>query len=933
MKDGKTPVFNERAWGIQVISEINRLVSDRSVHSYIKSAGGEFGTPQKGASTLFPDVLLFGDASERLIIQGWELKTPETDIADTRLIANAKEKARRMSTASFLVWNGRVAVLYVLGSGGEWSERCRWTDSGISSRELLAKHPEVWKATLKSIIQKIDELVSKGPMFKATGTADQLDSLVSAVLNVVLTPIEESLRKHYVENGKFRATLDAWWMSVKGEHPDLNASSSDAALSVRALETAYHWAFRILFVHYMKTFERDAWKVDDFDDATDSASFDKFCDGLSSKHDFALMLRSRPDLQHLPEAAWKEFAAFNKLLSSVRIGSFPQTELHGIVQQLQSRYRMKALGQFPTPKRLADLLARLVLNDAENDVVLDPCCGTGTLPRAIMDERRRLGVSEELCYRNTWAGDRFNAPLQFATLALSSGNNMSEIIRLFRKDALSLTVGDEISFSDPRTGALVRERMPRFSAIVVNPPFIRFEYWKDNYVGDADMVRSALALAKDAKADFLVPIVLHLAELLAPGGTLGVILTNAWLGAGWASTFRHELASRFDFEYVVGSMNGRWFENAKVVTNLIVLRRRQECKGSEQGSHPASSVTFALTKKHISEWTDDYLGNVVSGIVANGGSTDCFLARRQTPDVMSMVNKMELAWTACFAPLEWLAEIRTKLKPVSDFFSVARGERRGWDKMFFPDAEGAASIERRFLAPVVKSASSVASMIAVADGVAFCCGETIEELRRSKCVGALAWIERFEREVNGTGKPLPKVLARAGQQWYEMSATTKADMAVSMNPGERLFFMRMSEPTFVNQRLIRLTKKDESVDIELCHALLCSFVGNFFLEALGFGRGEGVLDLNATKLKDSLQMLNPRLLSNGRAKAVKKAFAKLAARPVKRFEEECCSKDRLNFEHAVLKAYGCESLYEHMLTAVTTLHRLRLASVRSSKIH
>ena len=53
MKSGKTPVFNERAWGIQIISEINRIVSDKSVNYCIKCAGGEFGTAEDGASTLF----------------------------------------------------------------------------------------------------------------------------------------------------------------------------------------------------------------------------------------------------------------------------------------------------------------------------------------------------------------------------------------------------------------------------------------------------------------------------------------------------------------------------------------------------------------------------------------------------------------------------------------------------------------------------------------------------------------------------------------------------------------------------------------------------------------------------------------------------------------------------------------------------------------
>ena len=670
MKNGKTPVFNERAWGIQIISEINRLVSEKAVNYCVKCAGGEFGMAQEGASTLFPDVLLFGDASAHLIIQGWELKTPETDIADVKLLANAQEKARRMNTISFVVWNGRVAVLYVLDPDGEWRESCRWTDPEITSRETLGRMPEVWKATLRSIILKIEELVSKGPILSATGTADQIDSLVTAVLNATQNPIEESLHKQYVSSVKFRASLDAWWMSVKGEHPDIKASSEEAAVSVKATETAYHWALRILFVHYMKTFEHDAWKVDNYDDATSPSEFDKFCNELSAKHDFALMLRARTDLQTVPDAAWREFAAFNKLLSSVHIASLSQPELHNIVQQLQSRHRMKALGQFPTPKRLADLLARIVLNDAEKDIVLDPCCGTGTLSRAVMDERRRLGVSEELCYRNTWASDRFSAPLQFATLALSSGNNLDEVIRLFCKDALSLTVGEEISFTNPRTGALVKEKLPRFSAIVVNPPFIRFENWQDNYAGDTDTVRSALALAKDTKADFLVPIVLHLANLLLPNGMLGVVLPNAWLGTGWSRTFRQELARHFDLEYVIGSMNGRWFDNAKIVTNLVVLRKREEDDHSKLDCADGS-VTFALTEKPIAQWTDDYLGGVVSGIVANRAASNGFSMKRQSSDIIHAVDELGLAWTACFAPLDWLAEIRTKLVPVTNFFAVA----------------------------------------------------------------------------------------------------------------------------------------------------------------------------------------------------------------------------------------------------------------------
>ena len=141
MNNTKELIFNERAWAIQIISEINKIVSDKSVNYAVKSAGGEFGTASTSSTVLFPDVILFGDARESLIIQGWELKTPETDIGNVHLMENAKEKAHRMKTTSFVLWNGRIAILYVHDTLKGWQEFHRWTDHEISSREELGKKP------------------------------------------------------------------------------------------------------------------------------------------------------------------------------------------------------------------------------------------------------------------------------------------------------------------------------------------------------------------------------------------------------------------------------------------------------------------------------------------------------------------------------------------------------------------------------------------------------------------------------------------------------------------------------------------------------------------------------------------------------------------------------------------------------------------------
>jgi hypothetical protein len=86
---GKTELrYNERSWAIDIISYINSIVQKNAP---IQKAGGEYSIA-KDSQVLFPDVLLFGDQSSGNILQGWELKMPDTLIDDLALINNASTK-------------------------------------------------------------------------------------------------------------------------------------------------------------------------------------------------------------------------------------------------------------------------------------------------------------------------------------------------------------------------------------------------------------------------------------------------------------------------------------------------------------------------------------------------------------------------------------------------------------------------------------------------------------------------------------------------------------------------------------------------------------------------------------------------------------------------------------------------------------------------
>jgi hypothetical protein len=112
--------YNERSWAIDLIGHIKSLAL--SNNRSIKDAGGEQTIRVDGGS-LFPDVLLFGDRETARILQGWELKMPDTSISDNEFRRNAEIKANALGLDSFLLWNVSQAHLYVRNAANNGFDR------------------------------------------------------------------------------------------------------------------------------------------------------------------------------------------------------------------------------------------------------------------------------------------------------------------------------------------------------------------------------------------------------------------------------------------------------------------------------------------------------------------------------------------------------------------------------------------------------------------------------------------------------------------------------------------------------------------------------------------------------------------------------------------------------------------------------------------
>lgn len=455
--------------------------------------------------------------------------------------------------------------------------------------------------------------------------------------------------------------------------------------------------------------------------------------------------------------------------------------------------------------------------------------------------------------------------------------------------------------------------------------FVPFEIIKDDdlqLINEIiEEVRNNTNVNLSRRSDLYCFIIFALHKLIENSGRIGVITSNSWLGTSWGKEFFKALNEYFEVNQIHISGDKRWFDNAQIVTTILVLTKKAEIVSPENNT----LMSFYKWNKSLSEIENEpEFSDIIvrSALLDRELNSDVIELSRYTHQQIEDLQNLNISLNALFHNVTWLLDIKEKLIPINEVFTVFRGERRGWDDMFYPvDGHG---IEPICIKRVLKNARRVTSLFAEADNDAFCCSFSKEELRQQNLIGTLNWIQRFENGVNGTGRPLTEVLKRSNMYWYEMRDTATADICTTMNPDQRLFFAKFEEPTFINQRLIGLKKKPNYQDIELYHALLNSIIGMFYIEAIGFGRGLGALDINNTTLKNAF-MLDPKQVSDENRIEILNKFAVVCRRDVMNTMQEIEQADRAEFDTAVLRAFDIESIYPDIKNSVISMQKSRLS--------
>ena len=116
--------------------------------------------------------------------------------------------------------------------------------------------------------------------------------------------------------------------------------------------------------------------------------------------------------------------------------------------------------------------------------------------------------------------------------------------------------------------------LPPFGSVVSNLPFVPFEIIPGD---DRDNI-SKLSFSEelDGRSDLYGYIAIKIADVLKPDGTLGIIVSNSWLGTKAGVKFVNAIKQRYNIKQVHISGKGRWFKNADVVTTIIILEKRKD---------------------------------------------------------------------------------------------------------------------------------------------------------------------------------------------------------------------------------------------------------------------------------------------------------------------------------------------------------------------
>lgn len=530
----------------------------------------------------FADIVIFeADGSPFVVIEakapdGSGRSRPEIDPYSPKVIRQAFRYAGDIGAPYFCTFNGDRLVVF------------NAYDEGVPLLQRSTKSYEI------SSLEKfgdtfLDEIVRiKAGDAKWDSNDDAFVKRVKSIHEKIVPDLQSGLTTHLNEDADFRESFLDWTAAQGIEYEAAGDAEQMAIQEEFAEQAAYLLINKVIFYkilensqtygHQMRPLEVRSFNLrEDLDD----------CFGhLVEEIDFEAIYRHDEVFSEIPlDPVADRVRDFIKELDEQNLKQFDSDVIGRIYERVIPPERRHEMGEYYTPPEICDLITRLTIRDA-NDEVLDPACGSGGFivsayhrKQSLLEEPRGSHgrIIEQLYGIDI---NRFPAHLSAINLAIQDLSSYTEQVNIEVSNFFHI---------DPDTQRLKRERagagggrveegviesVGGMDAVVGNPPYIRQEN-----IDDKERVRHHLSRVDgdhlSKRSDIYAYFLTHATEYLKEGGRLGFITSDRWLDTGYGADLQAFILDHYRVDAVI-KFSRQAFEDALVGSCVLVLTKEND---------------------------------------------------------------------------------------------------------------------------------------------------------------------------------------------------------------------------------------------------------------------------------------------------------------------------------------------------------------------
>lgn len=800
--------------------------------------------PEKRINGGYADVVVETEQGPFFVIEAKRepVEEPDRDVDPyaTPVIDRAARCATNLGAPYFATYNGRKLVLF------------RTFEQGVHLLDRKSREYEV---------EDVSEFASVLLEDVASAAADELewdphpDAFVSR-LDSFHTFLQDEFRERLdekLEEEPFVSKYEDWigdqgWTEDYEEDPERIHESYTA-------QAAYLLMNKLVFLKLLEG--ADAYReVPDVDpgELSEPETRRRIFDELVDRVDFEAIYEREEifDSPSLTEKAQDEIEGLAEELESYDLDEqFDYDVVGRIYEGIIPAEERHDLGQYYTPPRVVDLIARLTIDEPSDDV-LDPACGSGGFLVGAYDRLSTLGDDSHGDVLERVHGidiNRFPAHLSAINLAIQDLSTETHDTNVEVADFFDVIPGQDrvkvkqasVNEEDGEEEYEV-EFPPSVDAVVANPPYIR-----SRNIDDRDKVErhlSGLDHELAGNSDLYCYFFTHAYEFLEDGGKMGFLTSNRWLSADYGEELREFLFDNVKIHAVI-DFRQQMFEIPLISTCITIL---EKCDDPEERRENRVNLV------HIKESFDD-LEELVA-IVRNDdqefGTMNVDSRYRRATFQQGALRDVERWDQYLFGPriyFQMLSKYEDSLCRLDDLADVSRGFTSGANSYFYFRKEEEYrewGIEEEFVSPLVKHISPTEYIdlteedptwyyLDVTDYVENSLDQRAEfedrdaadvvkaRLENDGYDGVLEYVEHGERQNLNDEAENPTVTQK-GRVWFDIGEPDEPPLILAKEYWRDARVLRNSSETALDQRNYAVEPDDEVDEVVLLGVLNSSLV-------------------------------------------------------------------------------------------------------------